>query len=127
MPPYAPGPHITETEPAFGRNRYGRIVVSTHSNAARRCAVPACAAASSPGRYHTDSAVPAAVVPSGSSVYASMLHAIWYDGASLGIAGGNTATWPAGAPVTSSENVVPSSGFEWHGNRFPQKYGHTNV
>ena len=56
--------------------------------------------------------MPALVAPSGSSVYAPMLHAIWYDGASLAIAGGNTAVLPAGTPARSSVNVVPSLGAE---------------
>ncbi|MGE5184328.1 MAG: hypothetical protein ACM31C_19800 [Acidobacteriota bacterium] len=75
MPPNAPRGQPTDTAPNFGPNRYGPSVCSNQSNAATRCAVPACAFASSFGRYHTEICVPAVVVPSGSSVYASYVHA----------------------------------------------------
>lgn len=105
--------------PTLLPNRYGPIVCSSHWNAATRFAVPVCASASSVGRYHTETCVPAAVVPSGSSVYASIDHASWYDGASA-IVGGNTAILPAGTPVTASVIARPSRGWLWHGNRLPQ-------
>src|SRR5262249_44854553 len=65
MPPYAPPPQLTLTVPALLPNRYGPIVFSIQSNAARRWALPVCAFVCSPGRYHTLSSVPAVVAPSG--------------------------------------------------------------
>ena len=49
-----------------------------------------------------------------------------FAGASV-IVGEKIAVLPSGTPDSSSENVVPSSGLEWHGNKLPQKYGHNTV
>src|SRR6185295_18324415 len=108
MPPKPPIGQVTDTPPALLPNRYGPIVFSYQSNTATRFAPPCVTLGSSPARMNSEIWVPAGVVPSGFSMYASIAHATWYDGASLATPVVKIAVWPAGTPAMSSENVVPS-------------------